>query len=82
MDPPFLVMIEQPTVSPWEVVGLRFRAMTPNFDVGVEPHDHFFWTWWVKDAEFGDLVANGYASDLATAQKVAAQVGLLMEQDA
>ena len=74
-------MQTEQTVSEWEASGSKFRAMTPDFDIGVEPHDHFTWRWWVKEAEFGDMVATGYASDLATAQKAAMQVGLLMEQD-
>jgi hypothetical protein len=72
----------QQTVSEWEAHGSKFRGMTPSFDLGVEPHDHFTWRWWVKDSEFGDVVATGYASDLATAQSAAAQVGSLMEDDA
>ena len=74
-------MSAQQTVSEWEADGSKFRGMTASFDLNVEPHDHFTWRWSVKDAEFGDIVATGYASDLATAQSAAAQVGQLMESD-
>lgn len=74
-------MTEAPTASEWESHGSKFRGMTASFDLGVEPQDHFTWRWWVKDSEFGDVVATGHASDLQTAQKAAVQVGLLMELD-
>jgi hypothetical protein len=74
-------MSAEQTVSEWEVDGSKFRSMTASYDLGVEPHDHFTWHWWVKDAEFGDLVARGHASDLKTAQQAAQKVGHLMEQD-
>lgn len=74
-------MTEAPKVSVWEAHGSKFRAMTASFDLGVEPHDHFTWRWWVKDSEFGDVVATGHASDIELAQKAAAHVGMLMELD-
>jgi hypothetical protein len=74
-------MSVESSVSEWEVSGSKFRGMTASYDLGVEPYDHFTWRWWVKDSEFGDVVATGHASDLATAQAAARQVGVLMEQD-
>ena len=74
-------MTQKPSASQWEASGSKYRAMTAGFDLGVEPHDHFTWCWWVRDADFGDVVAKGHASDLATAQAAAVQVGLLMELD-
>lgn len=71
-----------PPLIEWEVAGFRFRSMTPSYDLGVEPNDMHGWRWWVKDADFGDVVATGHASDVATAQSAARQVALLMEQDA
>jgi len=68
-------------VSEWEQHGSQFRGMTASYDLGVEPHDHFTWRWWVKDSEFGDVVARGHASDLETAKQAAEHVAQLMEQD-
>lgn len=68
-------------MTEWEQHGSQFRGMTASYDLSVEPYDHFTWRWHVKDAEFGDVVATGCASDLETAKQAAEHVGQLMEQD-
>lgn len=65
----------------WELHGDKHRGMTPTFDLCIEQHDDFTWRWFVRDSEFGDMVATGHASDIATAKAAAVQVALLMESD-
>lgn len=78
---PAAATAEDAAVTEWEQHGSQFRGMTANYDLGVEPYDHFTWHWWVKDSEFGDIVARGHAGDLNTAKQAAEHVGHLMEMD-